>query len=189
MSIFKFIFSKAFLIQLVLAFLIVIVLGFLAMQWLEIETNHDEHLQVPDLSKLSLDEVDQKLDKLDLKRKILDSANYNPDYPEYSVIEQTPEAGKYVKENRKIYLKLNPSGYAKIEVPDLFRRTKRQAEPTLRSLGFEIGDISYKPDIAKDAVLEMYSDGNEIKPGDSLMKTAVIDLVLGDGSTDYNSAN
>src|SRR5690606_29059402 len=122
---------------------------------------------------------------LDLRYEILDSANYNPDYPRYAVIDQAPAPGSYVKENRKIYLTLNPSGYRKVVVPDLIRRTRRQAEPTLRSLGFVIGDITYKADIAPDAVLELRHKGRLVNPGDELMKTSVIDLVLGDGQDRY----
>ncbi|MGY5847830.1 PASTA domain-containing protein [Salegentibacter sp. HM20] len=185
MGLFRFIFSKTFLIQLVLAAIAVVVLAFLAMKWLDFSTNQDQRIEVPDLARLSLDKVDQRLDELELRYEILDSANFNPDFPRYSVIEQVPEPGQFVKENRKIYLTLNPSGYRKVMVPDLIRRTRRQAEPTLRSLGFEIGQISYKPDIAKDAVLELRHKGEKIEAGDELMKTSVIDLVLGDGSGRY----
>jgi beta-lactam-binding protein with PASTA domain len=185
MGFFKFIFSKTFLIQLVIAAILVIVIAFLALRWLDYSTNQDQRIAVPDLSRQSLDVVDDKLAELDLRFEILDSANFNPDFPRYSVMEQVPEPGKFVKENRKIYLTLNPSGYRKVMIPDLIRRTRRQAEPTLRSLGFEIGDISYKPDIAKDAVLELRHKGQLIEPGDQLMKTSTIDLVLGDGSGRY----
>ena len=185
MSLIKFIFSKTFLIQILLAIGVLVVLGFLTMQWLSFTTNQDQRIAVPDLASMSLKRVELKLDELDLRYDILDSANYNPDYPPYSVIDQVPKAGKFVKENRKIYLTLNPSGYIKVEVPDLIRRTKRQAEPTLRSLGFKIGEETYKPDIAKDAVLELRHNGELVNPGDKLMKTAVIDLVLGDGSGRY----
>ena len=185
MGLFKFIFSKTFLIQLVLAFLAIIVIAFLTLKWLKISTNHDEQIEVPDLSMLSLDAVEGKLDEMDLQYEIMDSANYNPDYPKYAVIGQVPAPGKFVKENRKLYLTLNPSGFRKIVVPDMIRRTRRQVEPTLRSLGFEIGDITYQPDIAKDAVLELRHKGKLIEPGEELMKTSVIDLVLGDGSGQY----
>src|SRR5690606_24202445 len=109
------------------------------------------------------------------------------EYPRYAVIDQVPRPGDHVKENRKIYLTLNPSGYRKVMVPDLIRRTRRQVEPTLRSLGFEIGDVTYKPDIAPDAVLELRHKGRLVEPGDELMKTSVIDLVVGDGSGRYIS--
>ena len=186
MSLIKFIFSKTFVIQLVLAVIIFVVICFLGLWYLNISTNHDQRIAVPDLSRLTLDEVDVQLDELDLRREILESANYNPDYPRYSVIDQSPDAGKFVKENRKIYLTLNPSGYGKIEIPNLIRRTKRQVEPTLRALGFQVGDITYKDDIAKDAVLELRHNGSKVEPGDLLMKTSTIDLILGNGSGRYN---
>ncbi|MBI6119963.1 PASTA domain-containing protein [Salegentibacter maritimus] len=185
MGFFKFIFSKTFLIQLIIAAILVIVIAFLALKWLDYSTNQDQRIAVPDLAKQSLDEVEDKLAAQNLRFEIMDSANFNPDFPRYSVIEQVPEAGQFVKENRKIYLTLNPSGYRKVMIPDLIRKTRRQAEPTLRSLGFEIGDVSYKPDIAEDAVLELRHKGKKLEPGDELMKTSTIDLVLGDGSGRY----
>ncbi|MDT0295429.1 PASTA domain-containing protein [Mesonia ostreae] len=189
MSFIKFLFSRVFLIQLGIALVVIVLLIFGALRWLNYTTNHDQRIEVPNLSKLSLDIVDKKLEGLELKREILDSANYNPDYPKYSVIEQVPKPGSLVKENRKIYLNLNPSGYNKIEIPNLLGRTQRQVEPTLRSLGFEIGDVTYKPNIAKNAVLEMRHKGKTVKEGDELMKTSVIDLILGDGTRNYNSEN
>jgi len=186
MGLFRFIFSKTFLIQLVLAAIVLVILSFLTMQWLDYSTMQDQRIEVPDLAKMNLDNVEDRLDQMDLDFEILDSANFNPDFPRYSVIDQVPAPGKFVKEDRKIYLTLNPSGYRKIEIPNnLIRTTRRQVEPTLRSLGFEIGEISYKPDIAEDAVLELRHKGKLLEPGDKIMKTSVIDLVLGDGSGRY----
>ncbi len=187
MGLFRFIFSKTFLIQLVLAAIALVVIAFLTMQWLDYSTNQDQRIEVPDLAKMNLNKVEDRLDELELDYEILDSANFNPDFPKYSVIDQVPLPGKLVKEDRKIYLTLNPSGYRKIELPNLIRTTRRQAEPTLRSLGFEIGEISYKPDIAEDAVLELRYNGELLQPGDEVMKTSVIDLVLGDGSGRYRA--
>ncbi len=187
MGLFRFIFSKTFLIQLVIAVIVLVVLTFLTLQWLDYSTNQDQRIEVPDLAKMNLDLVEDRLNDLELDYEILDSANFNPDFPRYSVIDQVPAPGKFVKEDRKIYLTLNPSGYRKIQIPDdLIRKTRRQVEPTLRSLGFEIGEITYKPDIAEDAVLELRHEGKLVEPGDELMKTSTIDLVLGDGSGRYN---
>lgn len=181
MSFFRFIFTKTFLKQLLLAVGVLIGLAFLVLWWLRISTNHNEKIEVPDLSTLSLDKVEQILDEMDLRYAILDSANYNPDYPRFSVIEQIPKPGKFVKENRKLYLTLNPSGYRKVEVPDVLGKTKRQAEPTLLAMGFAIGNISYRPHIS-DNVLEMRFNGEELKPGTTIQKTSVIDLIIGDQS-------
>ena len=183
MKLFKFIFSKVFLVQLILAVVVSVGLVFGALKYLDIKTNHNETIEVPDLSKFELDIVDKKLEEMNLRREVLDSANYNPNFPPYSVLDQVPKPGKKVKENRKIYLTLNPSGYIDVEIPEgLIRNTRRQVEPTLIALGFKIGEIINRPDIAKGAILELRHKGEELNAGDYLPKTSTIDLVVGDGS-------
>ncbi|MBZ9778332.1 PASTA domain-containing protein [Psychroflexus sp. CAK8W] len=183
MKFFKFIFSKAFLLQLIIAAVVTVVMVFGTLKYLDIKTDHNETVEVPDLSKFELDIVDKKLEEMNLRREVLDSANYNPNYPPYSVLDQVPKPGKQVKENRKIYLTLNPSGFIDVEIPQgLIRQTRRQVEPTLIALGFQIGDVIMKPDIAKGAILELRHKGETIKAGDKLPKTSTIDLVVGDGS-------
>jgi len=137
---------------------------------------------------MSLGLVQQELENADLNYVVIDSSNYNPDYPTYSVIEQNPAAGKFVKEGRKIYLVLNPSGYRKIEIPQLVGRTQRQVEPTLLALGFKIGKIDYRDHISSDEVLELRHDGKTLKVGDALRKTSVIDLVVGNGKGSYRTS-
>jgi len=181
MSFVKFIFSKQFVKQLLLAVLVLIVVVFLVMIWLGYSTNHGQKIEVPDLSKMSLTEAESTLATLELRMEVLDSANFNPDFPKFSVIEQIPTSGSYVKENRKIYLTLNPSGYRKVAVPNIVGKTLRQALPTLHALGFEVGEITEKEHIS-DQVLAMEHNGIEIIEGTTLEKTAVIDLTVGDGS-------
>lgn len=182
MNFVQFMFTKTFWIQVVLAVLLVVVLCFGYLFWLDWHTNHGQKIEVPDLSRKSLTEADIILEEMDLRRRIIDSASFNPDYPPRSVIEQTPRAGLFVKENRQIYIKLNPSGYGNVVVPNVVFKTNRQAIPTLEALGFKIGDITYSPNIAKDMVLEMRYKGSLLEPGSQLKKASVIDLVLGDGT-------
>ena len=182
MTFIKFLFTKTFVRQLLFAVIAIVVLSFCILMWLKNSTNHEQKIRVPSLAKMLLDDVDEKLSDLELRFEILDSSNYNPDYPKYSVIEQIPKAGEYVKENRKIYITLNRSGYSFLKIPEVVGRTRRQAEPTLIAMGFTIGEITYRPYIAEDEVLEIRNKGIKITPGDELQKTAVIDLVLGDGS-------
>ena len=182
MSIVKFLTSKEFFKQLAIAIVAVLILVFLVLKWLKITTNHGEFVEVPVLKGKTLDVVEIELDDKDLVMVVQDSANYNPNYPKYSVIDQNPSAGSQVKENRKIYLTLNPSGYRKVAVPDIIEKTFRQAKPTLEALGFVIGEITYKDHIAKDEVLEISYNGKRISPGTMLSKTTKIDLVLGNGN-------
>lgn len=188
MGFFKFIFSKVFLKQLLLALLVLVLIVFGLLYWLRASTNHDQRIAVPDLSKMSLGLVQQELENADLNYVVIDSSNYNPDFPTFSVIEQNPAAGKFVKEGRKIYLVLNPSGYRKIEIPELVGRTQRQVEPTLLALGFKIGKIDYRDHISSDEVLELRHDGKTLKVGDALRKTSVIDLVVGNGKGSYRTS-
>ena len=182
MSLINFLKSKTFLKQILLAVVALLVLTFIMLKWLKVSTNHGEFETVPELKGKSIQVADIQLKENNLVMEILDSSNYNPDYPKYSVIEQDPIAGEKVKEDRKIYLTLNPSGYRKVLVPDLKERTFRQAKPTLEALGFEVGKLTYIDNIAKDMVLDMRFNGKAIKSGDMLPKTSKIDLVLGNGT-------
>jgi len=186
MSIIKFLSSKVFLRQIVLAIIAVIVLSFVVLKWLKYSTNHGQFVEVPVLKGKTLDVVQMELEDNDLQMMVQDSANYNPNYPKYSVIEQQPEAGSLVKENRKIYLTINPSGYRKAAIPNIIRRTIRQAKPTLEAIGFVVGTITYVDDIGENEVLAIKYKGQTIKPGTLLTKTSRIDLVLGNGKRSSN---
>lgn len=182
MSIIKFLVSKTFFKQLGLAIIALVVLVFLLLRWLDATTNHGEFIIVPDLKGKSLESVEIELNDKDLVMEVQDSSNYNPNYPKYSVIEQNPKAGSKVKENRKIYITYNPSGYRKVEVPNIEMRTLRQARPTLEALGLQVGELTYEDYIGKDVVLKMYHKGKPVKPGDLLPLTSVIDLEVGNGN-------
>lgn len=182
MNFFRFIFTKTFWIQVVIAAVVTIVLCFTYLMWLNWYTNHNQKIEVPQLIKLSLTQVDEQLEELNLRRKIIDSASFNPAFKPRTVIEQDPPAGKFVKENRQVYIKLNASGYGKVLVPNLIYKTRRQAIPTLEALGFKVGQITYKPNIAENTVLEMRYKGEALQPGTQLSKASVIDLVLADGN-------
>lgn len=177
--------SKSFFKRLLLALVIVFAIVFAILQYLSFATDHGNEITVPNLSKLTEEQVGEKLSELDLEYVLLDTVDYNADYPKFSVVKQDPLPGAKVKEGRKIYIKVNSSGFGDVTVPDLIEKTLRQAEPTLKALGFEIGTKTYKPYLGKDMVLEMSSGGKIVKPGDKLKKLSVINLVLGDGKVGF----
>jgi beta-lactam-binding protein with PASTA domain len=181
MSIVKFLTSKVFFKQLLLAIVAVVVLCFGILWWLKITTNHNKFETVPELKGKTIEVAQMELNDNDLVMEIQDSANYNPKYPKFSVIDQNPQAGAKVKENRKIYLTLNPSDYRKVAVPDLKNQTFRNAKPILKALGFEVGKITYVDNIGKDEVIRLRYKGSTLSPGTKLEKTSKIDLVLGNG--------
>ncbi|TPD73506.1 PASTA domain-containing protein [Flavobacterium microcysteis] len=177
--------SKSFFKQLLLAFGIIIVLVFLILQWLSYATDHGNEITVPDLRKLTEQQAEEKLDELNLGYVLLDTVDYNKDFPKYTVVQQDPLPGAKVKDGRKIYIKVNSADFGMVTIPDLIEKTLRQAEPSLVALGLEIGKKTYKPYLGKDMVLEMYADGKKLKPGDKVKKASKIDLVLGDGKVGF----
>ncbi|MFD0862602.1 PASTA domain-containing protein [Sungkyunkwania multivorans] len=181
MSLLKFIFSKSFLKQIGLAIVAFIVIVFLLLQWLKSSTNHNEFVQVPDVSNLTFIEAKSKLEENSLNVEIMDTANFNPKYPKFAVIEQLPLAGEQVKEGRRVYLTINPSGYRKVTVPNIIQITRRSAEATLRAVGLEVGKVEYIDQIGRDMVYYIKYDGKQIRPGEMVTKTSKIDLVLGNG--------
>ena len=181
MSVLKYIFSKSFLktsfriIFTALLFFLILVL------FLRLNTRHGDFIVVPDLVGKNIQEFESELNELDLKYTISDSGNYNPEFKINSVLDQLPKANSQVKQGRKIYLTLNASDFEMVEIPKITRITVRQARKTIESLGFVFGEIEYVDDIARDEVISISHDGNDLNEGDFLKRTSVIDFKLGNG--------
>jgi len=179
---FNFLKSRTFLVQLGLAVLAIVLIVFGVLTWLKSTTNHGEFVEVPDFSKMSVMEMRKVVEDAGLRYEVLDSANYNPDYPRFSIIDQEPPAGNKVKENRKIYFTVNPSGYKKVTVPQIIQVTQRNAASMLRAVGLDVQRVTYVDELGKDMVYQIKHKGKYVKPGDKLPKTSKIELVCGNGN-------
>lgn len=179
---FNFLRSKTFLIQIGLALVLSVLLVFLSLRWLNGSTNHGEFVEVPDFAKMSVMDMRQAVEDAGLRYEVLDSANFNPEYPRFSIIEQDPKAGNKVKENRKIYFTVNPSGYKKVTVPNIIQVTQRNASSMLKAVGLDVQRVSYIDELGKDMVYQIKYKGKYVKPGDKLPKTSKIELICGNGS-------
>lgn len=181
MSLVKYLVSKQFVLQVGIAIVVLAIFFFGLVNWLKVTTNHGEEIEVPDLSKLGLEEVEERLMELNLRFEVIDSASYNPDYPKKAVISQSPEKLSLVKANRKIYLTLNPSKYGQVQIQEFYGKTKNEVIAQLKSSGFEIGRMLFIPDIGKDVVRRLKSGGKILSEGDKLDKHSKIDVILGNG--------
>lgn len=149
--------------------------------WLESTTNHDQKIEVPDLSRLSIDEVDEKLSSLDLRFEVIDASTYDPNYPKNTVKAQSPQKHLFVKQNRKIYLTMNASKYGNVAIFDFEGKPKTEVIAQLKSLGFEIGSIDTVLDKGKDVVRFLKHNSKNLEAGDELPKKSTIDITVGDG--------
>jgi len=179
---FNFLISKTFLLQVVLAIAVLLLIGFFTMSWLKSTTNHGDFVTVPSFSRLSVIDMRRAIEKANLRYEVLDSANYNPEYPRFSIIAQNPSAGAKVKTKRKIYFTVNPSGYKKVTVPSIIQVTKRNAASMLKAVGLDVQRVTYIKELGKDMVYQIKYKGKYVKPGDKLSKTSKIELVCGDGT-------
>lgn len=185
MGLLKFIFSKTFLKQIGLALVVFLIILYAFSKWLASTTNHDEFTEVPNLEGKKFDIAKKLLEERSLSLGDVEYKDYNPKFPKEAIVEQNPLAGAKVKHGRKIYISVNKSEYRLVRIPYLNDKTKRDAESTLRAIGFKIGEITYKPHFAEDAVLGLMHKGKKVKEDDKLPYTSVIDLVLGDGKLNY----
>ncbi len=177
---FKFLFSRTFILHLIAAITSVIALFLLVVFLLQEYTAHGQTITVPDLTGKSIPEVMQILKSKNLNYSIVDSSFSDKLMP-LSVIDQNPKANRKVKDGRTIYLTINSKQPPKVKMPDLHDVSLKQATMVLNSSGLKVGKLIYKPDLAQNAVLDQQINGVSIKVGAFVSKGSYIDLVLGDG--------
>lgn len=185
MGFFRFLFSKAFGVNIILALGLSAVLIYFLLSFLTFSTNHGSEVVVPDLYLKTLDEGEKSLDKLDLNMVLIDTIEYDETKPKYTILYQEPEAGKKVKPKRKVYIKINAGDYEIVALPDLINKSFRQAKNSFAVFGLQLGDTIYKTNLSKDMVLGVQIAGKDLAPGTKLKKKTKIDLILGDGKVSY----
>ena len=150
----------------------------IVMQWLRIYTHHGQANAVPDFSGLSGDEIAATAIQNNLKYEIIDSV-YDDSALPGAVVEQQPEAGFKVKQNRKIFLTINSTQRERVVLPKLTDISFRQAQVLAENSGISIGQISYEPSEFNDLVLRVQQDSILLNPGEQILKGSSVDLVLG----------
>jgi beta-lactam-binding protein with PASTA domain len=173
-------FLKTLGVHLILILLLVVGLFVVVSGFLSSYTRHGEYLSVPDLNGLQIDDAIHLLNEKKLRYVISDSL-YFEEKPKLSILEQNPAAKSNVKEGRVIYLTINSNSVPSVILPNLLDVSLRQAEAMLTAVGLKTGKLIYKPDIAKDVVLEMQLYHSTLTPGKKISKGSAIDLVLGNG--------
>ena len=181
MNLLKYFFSRYFLKQAFVASLFFGTIIAIVFIYLNISTNHNNYIKVPDLKGLSIENVAEILNKNKLKFEISDSTFFNPDFPKFVVLEQIPIASSEVKKNRKIYLTINPANFGNVEIPEIIQITKRSAISSLLSSNLNIGEITLIDNIGKDMVLDVIYQGEKIFPGQKIPMSSELALILGNG--------
>ncbi len=149
--------------------------------WLPISTNHGESITVPDIQGLPFDELEDFLEKRDLRFEVTPDSSYSPDFPPLAVLRQVPKPNAKVKEFRKIYVTLNAENPPLVKMPRLEDSSLKAAQMTLKSYDLKLGTIRYVADEIFGVVHEGRMNGRAVFEGEKVPKGTVIDLIVGDG--------
>ena len=153
---------------------------FLFLSSLKCLTGHGRSATVPLVAGKNYEEAKKILKKAGFRVEIQDSI-YVDTAKAMMVIKQIPDSDELVKSNRTVYLVVSRSIPPEMEMPNLVGYSFRNAEMVLKNMDLKIGDTTFKPDFARNAVLEQWYNGEPITPGTPIRKGSVVSLVLGDG--------
>lgn len=176
---FKYLTTPSFRKQLIIAFATIIIVLFALFMSLNIYTRHGEGKPVPNLKGLSVENAVLLLENEGFRYQI-DSV-FILDKKPGTVLEQDPDHQTNVKEDRMIYLTIVSSQTPDVNFPDIEHKTFIEAKAMLGNYGLKVGDTTYIPDIARDAVLSFTYAGQSISVGQKIPKGSRINLILGDG--------
>jgi len=134
--------------------------------------NWNNEIRVPSLTHTDLNKATKILKERTLEWTIKDTI-FRRDIPSGFIMDQYPEAGQMVKENRKIQLTINLPP-AKLEMPDLIAITERQATIALDRLGLVLVETltDSSDQFERTVVMEQsVLAGMPVAPGDSITIT------------------
>jgi beta-lactam-binding protein with PASTA domain len=177
---FKFITGKPLWINILFGVVLIFILLFVFLLSLDFFTRHGKTLTIPSVTNLSLEDAEKTLKAQGFDIEIQDSI-YSDTAAPLSVLRQFPDAEAVVKQNRTVYLTINRAVAPTIEMPNLEGMSFRTAVITLKQYGLKLKDTVFRPDFAKNSVLEQQYNDTRIKPGTKLAMGSGILLVLGSG--------
>jgi len=159
-------------------FLVLLCIYFFDQIVFPIYTRHGQEIIVPDLTNLFYEDARDKLSRMNLK--IVEESkkfDMNNVFPIGVIMSQNPPPESKVKKGRRIYVIVS-KGEPIIEMPDLTKRSERNAIFLLANKGLQLGEIHYDfTDLYPAGVVidQSVPPGTEIKPG------LMVDIVVSSG--------
>jgi beta-lactam-binding protein with PASTA domain len=173
----RFIFSKKFLINAVIAAFLIA--GALAGSYFYLKTftRPDAVVEVPGVVGFDIIEAEALLKNAKLQGVVVDSI-FLKGKPGGEITQQNPEENSSVKENRKIYLTITRFSTPMVKLPNVFR-ILAVGLPILNSYGFEIIGNEKKPSECNGCIEEVLYKGKKIRTGEKIPEGAKLVLVIG----------
>ena len=157
---------------------IVVVLITGAVIFLNVVTQHNRELVVPDFTNMTVAEAEALAADAGMRVEVTDSV-FAKRIRKGAVRDQNPAPGSKVKEGRRISLTINALNAKKVTMPNLIDLSMRQALAELQSRGLVLGKLIYVRDMATNNVLRQLCGNREIAPCTTVETDTVVDLVVG----------
>lgn len=171
--------SRIFLKNLAIALLLIFAFGFLALTSLNLYTRNGQAIELPDYRGKSLAEAQKELEKDGFRFQLVDSM-YHPNKAPLTVLDQDPNPNSKVKKNRQVYLTINASTPPLINLPDIWGKDIDFVKRICKVRGFKVAKkIEYQPDRAKNTVLKVKHNGEELKQPNKSKKDPPVRLPKG----------
>jgi beta-lactam-binding protein with PASTA domain len=178
--VFKTLTSKPLWVNIVAAIALLLLLLLLFLASLALLTRHGKTMKIPAVTGMSFADAKKTLETQGFDVQIQDSVYYDT-MPPLQVVKQFPESDELVKVNRTVFLTINRAQAPFINMPNLVSMSFRTAQMILRQYGLKLEDTIFKPDFARNSVLQQMYKGEDIKPGTQIQQGSAITLVLGSG--------
>jgi len=178
---FKFLFSKSFLINLIAALLFAVLIIWGIFKFIDDYTLHGETISVPSLEGLTIGEVEEILTKKELRYSILDSI-YIEAAEGGTVLEQNPAIDDLVKKNRTIYITVSKVIPPRVSMPDAVDMSLRLAIGKLKSYGLKV-KTQQRPSECVNCVLKQEINGKIVTPNQKVNKGSTVVLTIGIGTS------
>lgn len=177
---FKSLTSKPLWVNIVAGIVLLLLLLLLFLGSLALLTRHGKNMKIPAVTGMSFADAKKTLESQGFDVQIQDSV-YSDTMQPLQVVKQFPESDELVKVNRTVFLTINRAQAPFINMPNLVSMTFRNADMILRQYGLKLEDTVFKPDFARNSVLQQLYKGEDIKPGAQIQQGSGITLVLGNG--------
>lgn len=178
----RFLFSKAFIIQIVIAAILSVAIVYAAVKYLDVYTMHGVSVTVPDLSGYHFTEIEGIMNEAELRPVISDSV-FTPEESPGMILSQHPAAFSEVKPGRKVYITVNTTVPPKVILPDLRDYTYRQAGSRIKSFGLKLDSVMYRPAECSGCVVDVLIDGERVGQGAEIVRGQGVVLVVGSGES------
>ena len=176
-----------FWLNVVLAFLLLLSIPVILFNTLDSYTNHGEKVSVPSTVGMSYYEAEQALENKGFVAIISDSTFKKTAKPG-AILDQIPAAGSLIKSGRIVYLTVNMHGEPLVSMPDLVgNSTYREAEITLKALGFKLATTQYVEGADKGQLIKIQQGKRAVHTGEMLSRERALTLYVGAGEEQNDS--